>query len=550
MNTRWQRAALMTAAGIWATSASAATIHVPGEAGTIQAGITLAADGDTVLVADGLYSGLGNRGIDVMGKRITIVSEGGPSACTIDCGYSDRAFLLAGGESTETRIEGFTITKGAIGGFNGQGGAILVPSGSGLTVADCIFQSNGTGIHGKGGAIWSYGDLVVLDTTFVSNHVTETFALGGAVCSAGSAEFRRCSFVSNVNNEALGGAIYSEGPLLLEACSFDTNSSGWGGAVYTTAAAATIRDCSFTENLSHNLSAGVGFGGGVAVTGGTVTFERCVFDANRGHAGGAVSSTGASTSTSFADCIFLANLASSIGGGAVYGSGVSAVNCLFSGNTSATPGGALQLTAGSCVLADCSLAGNEQTAGAGGGGVNLAGASLVLVNSILWGNTDAGPSAQAAQITVSSGTVSVGHTDVEGWDGTLGGTGNFGEDPQFADALGPDGQAGTSDDDLHLRPGSPCIDAGDNESVPAGVTQDLDGGARIVSGVVDLGAYETHAGPCPADVDGNGDVGFSDLLSVVSTWGACTGCPADVDGDGEVGFLDLVSVLSAWGPCP
>jgi hypothetical protein len=55
--------------------------------------------------------------------------------------------------------------------------------------------------------------------------------------------------------------------------------------------------------------------------------------------------------------------------------------------------------------------------------------------------------------------------------------------------------------------------------------------------------------PCPGDTDGDGSVGFLDLLAVLSSWGPCAGCPGDADGDGGVGFLDLLAVLSAWGPC-
>ena len=52
-----------------------------------------------------------------------------------------------------------------------------------------------------------------------------------------------------------------------------------------------------------------------------------------------------------------------------------------------------------------------------------------------------------------------------------------------------------------------------------------------------------------ADIDGSNDVGFDDLLAVLSQWGPCPGCPADIDGDLIVGFDDLLIVLSSWGPC-
>jgi hypothetical protein len=64
------------------------------------------------------------------------------------------------------------------------------------------------------------------------------------------------------------------------------------------------------------------------------------------------------------------------------------------------------------------------------------------------------------------------------------------------------------------------------------------------------GASVVTTSDCPADIDGSGDVGFDDLLEVLSTWGPCAGCPADLDCNGDVGFNDLLVVLSTWGPCP
>ncbi|MHC5115376.1 MAG: hypothetical protein ACYTGP_13220, partial [Planctomycetota bacterium] len=54
---------------------------------------------------------------------------------------------------------------------------------------------------------------------------------------------------------------------------------------------------------------------------------------------------------------------------------------------------------------------------------------------------------------------------------------------------------------------------------------------------------------CDGDIDGDGEVGFDDLLGVLAAWGPCGACDEDLDGDGEVGFQDLLIVLSAWGPC-
>jgi len=53
--------------------------------------------------------------------------------------------------------------------------------------------------------------------------------------------------------------------------------------------------------------------------------------------------------------------------------------------------------------------------------------------------------------------------------------------------------------------------------------------------------------PCPADIDGDGEVSSSDLGALLSAWGTPA---ADLDSDGETGSSDLGVLLSAWGPCP
>lgn len=61
---------------------------------------------------------------------------------------------------------------------------------------------------------------------------------------------------------------------------------------------------------------------------------------------------------------------------------------------------------------------------------------------------------------------------------------------------------------------------------------------------------EPAAPPCEGDLDGSGEVGFGDLLQLLSDFGPCAGCAADFDGSGAVDFSDLLVLLSAWGPCP
>lgn len=82
--------------------ATAATIRVPSEQPTIQAGIDASVDGDTVLAADGIYTGEDNRDIDFMGKRITVRSVNGSESTVVDCERKGRGFFFKLGGVTVT----------------------------------------------------------------------------------------------------------------------------------------------------------------------------------------------------------------------------------------------------------------------------------------------------------------------------------------------------------------------------------------------------------------------------------------------------------------
>lgn len=49
------------------------------------------------------------------------------------------------------------------------------------------------------------------------------------------------------------------------------------------------------------------------------------------------------------------------------------------------------------------------------------------------------------------------------------------------------------------------------------------------------------------DVDGDGTVGITDLLGVISSWGRCPCCRTDINGDGSVDISELLNVISNWG---
>lgn len=133
------------------------TIHVPEDYITIQAGIDVAVDSDTVLVADGTYTGSGNKDLDYSGKALTVMSENGPELTIIDCENDGRGLYFHSGEDALSRLEGFTIQNG----YERYGGGMYLYDSS-PTITNCIFwgdtPNEGSGV-GPGNATITYSDI-------------------------------------------------------------------------------------------------------------------------------------------------------------------------------------------------------------------------------------------------------------------------------------------------------------------------------------------------------------------------------------------------------
>ena len=132
------------------TSVFGATIRVPTDYPTIQAGIDAAVDRDIVLVADGNYVGPGNKDLDFKGKAITVQSENGPESCVIDMQGNGRGFYFHSGETKSSVLSGFTITNGRA----DYGGGIRCSSEP--TITNCIIIGN-TAVRSGGGIFVLFG---------------------------------------------------------------------------------------------------------------------------------------------------------------------------------------------------------------------------------------------------------------------------------------------------------------------------------------------------------------------------------------------------------
>lgn len=195
------------------------------------------------------------------------------------------------------------------------------------------------------------------------------------------------------------------------------------------------------------------------------------------------------------NCILVGNVAAGHGGGACcLESSATFTNCVFNSNAAGDCGGGLYHEQGSVSVTNCTFAANEGLWR--GGGVFNASGTAVVTNGILWGNgrMSGWMYDEVAQVGGDVKPV-VAYCCIQGWSGSFGGEGSFGQDPRFADADGPDNVAGTPDDDLRVQAGSRCIEGGDRMAVPPEVTTDQQGDPRIQGRTVDLGAYEFRATP-------------------------------------------------------
>lgn len=319
-----------------AVAANGATIRVPDDAPTIQAGISSSVNGDTVLVMPGVYSGQGNRAINFVGRSITLISDSGPENTVIDCDRYNRGFYFINHEDSTAVVSGFTVREGkAI-----WGGGAYFKDGSSPTFHNMVFVDCQGTTYG-GGFYCETSSSPVLD--HVSFSSCSSGRGGGMYCQQHSSPtLRDVLFEGNQAAESGGGlhCHWSSSPTLLRVDFIDNEASDDGGGVYCDLDSdLTMVDVNFEGNHSHD-------GGGVYCTArGHFALTRGRFVGNSATAnGGGMYTTHVGTSCVLTECEFADNSAGSTGGGAFISSCSHALisDVVFRGNSSVICGGGLR----------------------------------------------------------------------------------------------------------------------------------------------------------------------------------------------------------------
>jgi len=338
----------------------------------------------------------------------------------------------------------------------------------------CVYMTNGASLIG----------FTLRNGATRATGIAQEFTGGGVYCESTAATISDCIFTANYGY--WGGAA---GFGSLWNCTITNNSGVWGGGTY----ASVLNNCLVISNSASDVGGGLyttlgtnctvvgnyAYSGGGGAYGGIVNWSTIIYNKSQYGGGGG--------DTIFNNCLVASNVANISGGGSAGGLGTVSRNTIFRGNFGGYCGGVLQGEIYNCVVA-------QNRGGTGPGGTRDA----TAFNSIVYANTGPIPSD------------------------------NFTNDPGFVNM---------SAGNFHLRPDSPCINAGQSGAAPAG--PDLDNHPRIVGGAVDLGPYE-----------------FQTPTSLISyTWLAQYGLPndgsadfADTDGDGMNNYREWLSRTDPTDP--
>ncbi|MHC4570883.1 MAG: right-handed parallel beta-helix repeat-containing protein [Planctomycetota bacterium] len=479
-------------------------LRVPEKFQTIQAAVNAAKDLDVVLVADDTYTGPGNRNINFKGKAITVRSVNGPNDCIIDCQNTSRGFKFDNGETADSILDGFTITRGSA----LVGGGIYCEKSS-PAISNCTIMNSSAGETGGGIVCWDNSSPTITNCTISGNRAD----VGGGI---------DCYYQCNVT---------------ITKCTISGNTADLdgGGIRCISGSHPTITNCTISGNTAKGWGAG-----GIYCTGdSSPTLTNCnITDNEAGHGGGMVCAV--YSPPIITNCTISGNSARSWGGGIQCSSGNPMItNSIISGNSAPSGGGIFALGSDPTII-NCTISGNTASVG---GAIYCADSNIIIINCILWGDNP-------EEIYVDNGTLVMTYCDVQdGWSGL----GNIDIDPLFVSPGYWDANGVLIEGDYHLSEDSPCIDAGDPNYVSEPNETDLDGNPRVSGDRIDMGAYEftvINIAPVACIVGGDMTVEVgSGCEAKVTLDGSCSSDADSTPGtNDDIDYFDWYEVIDPCDP--
>ncbi|MCK4655253.1 MAG: right-handed parallel beta-helix repeat-containing protein, partial [Candidatus Cloacimonetes bacterium] len=229
---------------------SATIINVPADQPTIQAGINVAVDSDTVLVQPGTY----NENIDFNGHRITVGSLFLTTAdsshiplTVIDGGSSGSVISFQSGEDSTTVLTGFTIQNG----FNWDGGGGILCNSSDPVIINNIIKDN---LADTGGGIkCSSSNAKIINNIIHNNSFVSVLGNpgGGICCIDGSYCIIMFNIIHHNQNQDGGGiASFDSDPIISNNVIYENEAWDLGGGMRCLNSNAIIINNTFWGNTS------------------------------------------------------------------------------------------------------------------------------------------------------------------------------------------------------------------------------------------------------------------------------------------------------------
>jgi DNA-binding beta-propeller fold protein YncE len=255
---------------------------------TIGHAITLAASGDSIIVAPATYTE--NLTISVSlkilgsGATTTIIDGGGTNT-------RKRAVTIPNGNAHVT-LSKMTIRHGRT--TPGIPGGGIYNAGT-LSIQNSFLTDNTAessfGSAGNGGGIFNNGTLTINRSTLAGNHAGTSaigHGFGGGIANAGTLTINNSTLIGNVASSVGGGGGIGTfgGTLTVNNSTLSGNNGGDGGGIGTVnGVTVTINNSTLAKNTAFR------WGGGISSFGATLAINNSTLSGNSAQTGGGIDGT-------------------------------------------------------------------------------------------------------------------------------------------------------------------------------------------------------------------------------------------------------------------